>query len=170
MTAARLETLFDNHHKRLYRLARRISGDPEDAKDLVQNTFLRAARRIAAIPEREPGPEAWLVRTLVNLCRDRKRRLRVRDRATPHVATRETGGNPESIAVARATVRKALAKLSPRRRVVLVLHELEDRDVKDIARLLGISRVTVRWHLVQAREQMRNIIQGPGHTDERNHP
>jgi RNA polymerase sigma-70 factor (ECF subfamily) len=147
-----------------------MSGDREDAKDLVQHTFLRAARRVAAIPDREPGAEAWLVRILVNLCRDRKRRLRVRARATQHVATGKTGGNPESIAVARTTVRKALAKLSPRRRVVLVLHELEDRDVKDIARLLGISRVTVRWHLVQAREQMRNIIQGPGYNDERIHP
>ncbi len=169
MTTARLETLFDNHHQRLYRLARRMSGDREEAKDLVQHTFLRAARRVAAIPDREPGAEAWLVRILVNLCRDRKRRLRVRALATQHVATGKTGGNPESIAVARTTVRKALAKLSPRRRVVLVLHELEDRDVKDIARLLGISRVTVRWHLAQAREQMRNIIQGPGYNDERIH-
>ncbi len=66
----RLGELFDAHQARLYRLARRLSGDPEEARDLVQETFLRAARR-RSLPARETGREAWLVRVLVNLCRDR---------------------------------------------------------------------------------------------------
>jgi len=66
----RLGELFDAHHQRLYRLARRISRDPEEARDLVQETFLRAARHERPLARGTLDEEAWLVRTLVNLCRD----------------------------------------------------------------------------------------------------
>ncbi len=157
MGADRLAELFDAHHLRLYRLARRLAGDPEAARDLVQQTFLRAARRPAALPTGEPGGEAWLVRTLVNLCRDRHRRRRVRQAAVlPRAVGR--GSDPEARAVARATVAVALAALPPRQRAVVALHYLEDRDAGDIARLLGLARVTVRWHLAAARRRLRQIL------------
>ena len=66
----RLEALFDAHHERLYRLARRLSQDPDEARDLVQEAFLRAARRPSSVPRDTIGAESWLVRVLVNLCRD----------------------------------------------------------------------------------------------------
>ncbi len=68
----RLEGLFDAHHERLHRLALRLSRDAEQARDLVQKTFLRAARRVSSVPEGRSGEEAWLVRVLVNLCRDQR--------------------------------------------------------------------------------------------------
>ena len=49
--SARLGTLFDAHHQRLYRLARRLSETPDEARDLVQETFLRAARSPRSIPD-----------------------------------------------------------------------------------------------------------------------
>ena len=68
--AARLGTLFDTHHQRLFRLARRLSRHPEDAHDIVQETFLRAARSPRSIPNGHSSEEAWLVRVLINICRD----------------------------------------------------------------------------------------------------
>src|SRR5437773_3113289 len=73
-----LGQLFDAHHVPLYRLARPLTRDSEEARDLVQETFLRLARSQSAIRLGPARVEAWLVRVLVNLCRDRQRRLRVR--------------------------------------------------------------------------------------------
>ena len=82
----RLGALFDAHHQRLYRLARRLSGSADEARDLVQDTFLRAARAPASVPAGPSAEEAWLVRVLINLCRDRWRQTANRqrlERSTP---------------------------------------------------------------------------------------
>ncbi len=155
----RLARLFDAHHERLFRLARRLSSDSEEARDLVQEAFLRAARSPGAVPEGDQPGEAWLVRTLVNLCRDRYRRLAVRERASEELAREaHRGGDPEEAAVARATVQAALGRLSPRRRAVVVLHELDGLPVRDVARLLGVAEVTVRWHLLAARRELAKML------------
>ena len=157
--AARLGTLFDTHHQRLYRLARRLSRCAEDAHDLVQETFLRAARSPGSIPNGHSSEEAWLVRVLVNLCRDRWRRTAVRQK-TAVDANVETIGSarPEAALMARAMVREALQRLAPRRRAILVLYELEGTGVKEIAELLGVSAVTVRWHLSVGRREMARAL------------
>jgi RNA polymerase sigma-70 factor (ECF subfamily) len=78
--ADRLGALFDAHHQRLYRLARRMSRSADEARDLVQDTFLRAARAPGSVPSGASAEEAWLVRVLVNLCRDRWRQTANRER------------------------------------------------------------------------------------------
>lgn len=151
-----LAALFDAHHDRLYRLARRISQDAEEARDLVQETFLRLARSTRPLPE--GAAEAWLVRVLVNLCRDRARRLGVRRRLAPERPER-TASDPESAAVARVTVQSALSRLSPRRRAAIVLHELDELPVRRVAQLMGLSQVTVRWHLSAGRKALAALLQ-----------
>src|SRR5258708_31248781 len=78
--AARLSAVFDAHHERLYRLARRLAPNADDALDLVQETFLKAARAPAAIPRGLTSEEAWLVRVLINIRRDQWRKAAVRKR------------------------------------------------------------------------------------------
>jgi RNA polymerase sigma-70 factor (ECF subfamily) len=163
--ADRLGTLFDAHQARLYRLARRMVADAEEARDLVQEAFLRAARHLGSVPADDGGAGAWLTRVVVNLCRDRGRRLEVRRRAAatvlrPVEAAPDSG--PESRAVARTAVQTALAALPPRRRAVVVLHELEERPVAEIARLLGLARVTVRWHLAAGRRDLAARLSSGG--------
>ncbi len=156
----RLEALFDAHQPRMYRLARRLSRDAEESRDLVQDAFLRAARRPQAIPVDDSGAEAWLVQILVNLCRDRMRRRVVRERTPDEKLPVPTAApDPERAAVARATVQAALAELPPRRRAAIVLHELEELPVARVAELLGLRQVTVRWHLSAGRKQLKQIIQ-----------
>src|SRR5438094_10195945 len=78
----RLAALFDAHHERLYRLARRLAPTADDALDLVQDTFLKAARAPRSIPTGVADEEAWLVRILVNIRRDQWRKAAVRNRHT----------------------------------------------------------------------------------------
>jgi RNA polymerase sigma-70 factor (ECF subfamily) len=157
----RLGTLFDAHHQRLYRLARRLSRSAEDARDLVQETFLRAARAPGSVPEGPSEEEAWLVRVLVNLCRDQWRQTARRRQLDEERGSMRTlpPADPESAVVARSVVWRALDALAPRRRAVVVMHELEGAPVDRIATLLGVSEVTVRWHLSMGRRQLARVIQ-----------
>jgi len=164
IAADRLGLLFDAHHQRLYRLARRLSQNAEDARDLVQDTFLRAARAPSSIPHQAPDDEAWLVRVLVNLCRDRWRQTATRRRLhqTVDAVGQAQSTNPESAVVARSVIWHALDALDPRRRAVLVMHELEGASAAVIAKTLGITAVTVRWHLSRGRRQLAAVIRGEG--------
>jgi RNA polymerase sigma factor (sigma-70 family) len=155
--AERLGRLFDAHHDRLYRLARRMTGSAEAARDAVQDTFLRAARSPQSIPEGVPHEEAWLVRVLVNVCRDEWRKREVRRRGALPPAEID-GGAAESALIARAVVQQALQALPPRRRAILVMYELEGTGIPAIAQLLGIRAVTVRWHLSVGRSEMARLI------------
>ena len=156
--AQRIGELFDRHQLRLYRLALRMGAEADDAADLVQDAFLRLARARAPIPEGEWG-EAWLVRALVNLCRDRRRRRAVRTRAAQRADLPEVRhGDSDSAAVTREAVGTALARLSPRRRAVVVLHEIEGHTLVEVARMLGIASVTARWHLSAARRDMQRLL------------
>jgi RNA polymerase sigma-70 factor (ECF subfamily) len=158
--ADRLSDLFDRFQARLYRLARRMSSDAEEARDLVQEAFVRLARQVGPLPATDRHAEGWLVTTLVRLCKDRERRLRVRraHAARPAPGTVETSAARESRALARIAVQEALARLSPRRRAVIVLHEYDGRTAPEIARLLGLTPVTVRWHLHAARRELKRIF------------
>jgi RNA polymerase sigma-70 factor, ECF subfamily len=157
---SRLESLFDLHHERLYRLARRLSINVDDAKDLVQETYLRAAQKLAAVPKDAAGAEAWLVRVLVNICRDRWRRDVVRRRFPPPELL--VSPSDEGAMVAKSTIWRALQSLSPRRRAVVVMCELEDMPIPLIARTLGLASVTVRWHLSKGRRELASFIEPKG--------
>src|SRR5436309_5325244 len=81
----RLAGLFDAHEERLYRLARRLTANTDDARDLVHETFLRAATSLTSIPPDRAKEEGWLVRVLVNLQRDQWRKRAVRARSAAAV-------------------------------------------------------------------------------------
>ena len=155
----RVGALFDAHYKRLFSLARRLVRDPDEAADLVQETFLRVARAPDRVPRGPSSEEAWLVRVLVNICKDswRHAAVRVRAAAEGHVRPAEAV-DPESGLLAHAMVWDALACLTPRRRAVVVLSELEGAPLVEIARLLGVTPVTVRWHLMRGRREMARLL------------
>jgi RNA polymerase sigma-70 factor (ECF subfamily) len=150
----------------LYRLARRLSSSADEASDLVQETFLRAARSPRSMPAGfGDDAEAWLVRVLVNIRRDEWRRAATRQRLDPEGAADRARAKPadhEAAFIARTTVWRALEQLPPRRRAVLILHELEGATVPAIAKLLGVTAVTVRWHLSRGRKELANVIRGAG--------
>jgi RNA polymerase sigma factor (sigma-70 family) len=162
--AERLGALFDAHHQRLYRLARRLTSTADEARDLVQEAFLRAAKSPQSIPNGpSPHAEAWLVRVLVNLQRDAWRRKAARKRIDPEGEAQATRPEPtdlERAFIAKTVIWQALEQLDPRRRAAIVMYELEGATIPSIAASLGVSAVTVRWHLSRGRKELAAIIQG----------
>jgi RNA polymerase sigma factor (sigma-70 family) len=155
----RLSLLFDTYEDRLYRLARRLSANVDDAHDLVQDTFVRAAQALTSIPA---GAQeyAWLVRVLVNLRRDEWRKASVRARAAPRVRAvpEAMPATAESALIAKRAVWSALDALAPRRRAIVVLAEIDGMAPVDIATLLGLAVMTVRWHLSMARRELKCLL------------
>lgn len=166
----RLASLFDDHHDRLYRLARRLASSTDDALDLVQETFLRAARSPKFIPVGTANEEAWLVRVLINIRRDQWRKISVRDHhdragfGGGHLAS--GGQDPEAALIAKNAVWQALNVLPPRRRAIVVMYELEGLAIPAIAALLGITTITVRWHLSMGRRDLANALKVGGTNEE----
>ena len=161
--AQRVGTLFDTHHQRLYRLARRLCGNADEARDLVQEVFLRVAGAPQAVPRaaRQAKRGGWF--EFVNVKRDEWRRTTTKKRLDPegeHYAMRPQQGDQEAALVAKTMVWQALARLPPRRRTIVVLYELEGAAIPDIAKLLGVTAVTVRWHLSRGRRGLAGFIQG----------
>jgi RNA polymerase sigma-70 factor (ECF subfamily) len=160
----RLASLFDVHYDRLYRLARRLAPSADDALDLVQEAFLKAARFQKSIPIGATNEEAWLVRVLINIRRDQWRKTSVRERHDKgqfrgsHLARGDR--DPEAALIASNAVWQALDVLSPRRRAIVVMYELEELSVAAIASLLGISEITVRWHLSMGRHDLIRALKG----------
>jgi RNA polymerase sigma-70 factor (ECF subfamily) len=154
----RLAALFDAHEDRLYRLARRLVQRPEDARDLVQETFLRAATTLKRVPVGFSREEAWLVRVLLNIQRDRWRRMAVRERVGLPAAG-ASASDPESALMTKRAVWSALERLHPKRRAIVVMHELEGMSLAKIASLLGIGHVTVQWHLSMGRRELKRLLQ-----------
>jgi RNA polymerase sigma-70 factor (ECF subfamily) len=146
--------LFDLHHARLYRLALRMTWGDDDARDLVQECFLRAIEH--RVPEAAEGAERWLVRVLINLGRDRQRRAVVRRShgVDFHEVPPPAAGDPGM----SAAVRDAVRRLPVRQRAVVVLHEIEGRTLTEIAEAMGIAAVTARWHLHAALRRLRKEL------------
>lgn len=140
----------------------RLCGQTEEAEDLVQETFLKAWRSAKESSPCLDHPKAWLMRILINLSRDHYRRQKARP-LTQEFELEPKDASHEEASLARQTLTKALAQMEPRRKAILILHDLEEHDAATVAQLLGIQKVTVRWHLSRARKSLRAWLEKEPH-------
>jgi RNA polymerase sigma-70 factor (ECF subfamily) len=154
-----VELLFERTNRDVWKFALRVSGNVDTASDLVQDTYLRALRH--SIPSDDRAAKAWLYRTLLNRARDlhRRRRVRVADppAAQAAVAIGEAP-DPEVALLSRERIDWLIALLDPRRRAILLLHELDGHSIEWIASTFRIRPSTVRWHLAQAKNELRTAL------------
>ena len=110
---------------------------------------MRAAKSLRTVPVGLSKEEAWLVSVLVNIRRDQWRRVVIQQRSAQLLRVEVTprASIAESALMTKQTVWRALDTLPPRRRAIVILHELEGLSLPAIASVLGVSGVTVRWHL-----------------------
>ncbi len=155
LTARReaFERLTDQRLGRAYRLASLILRDSADAEDAVHDAAVLAWTRFDEL--REPARfDAWFDRIVVNACRQRMRRGTVRVLNIDAVA--EIGQADGATGRAeRAALRRALDRLTPEHRVVVVLRHLEGHSIADIAERTGERQGTVKSRLHYALRELR---------------
>lgn len=162
---AALESLFRDNYDCIYRAAYRVTGSASDAEDVLQTVFLRLARRDENALTLAPSPSAYLHRAAVNASLDL---LRSRRRGLTEVALEETttpaarsGPNPETQQVDRELnqlIRAAVARLGGRAAEIFSLRYLEGYDNREIAEIVGTSRVVVAVTLHRSRSRLRQEI------------
>jgi RNA polymerase sigma-70 factor (ECF subfamily) len=151
--AQAFRALVEATHQRLFALAAALSGDRDEAADVVQEAFARAWERRGEL-HRPEAALAWLFAIVRHAAGDRRRGWWRRRRPLEE-APEEAGGprGDEALAAAEeaAAVRRALHRLPERHRVVLVLRELEGFTAAEVAEALGVPVGTVDSRLHRAR-------------------
>jgi RNA polymerase sigma-70 factor (ECF subfamily) len=150
--------VIEKYQMDVYNASLRIVGNPADAEDVAQDTFLAALDRLATYrPEQALGP--WLRAIARNRSIDLVRR---RARAPqPRPDPEALGQTVEGVAlehIEAARVRSALQRLPARERALLVLRYWEDQPVESIARAMAMSDGAVRVALLRARRSLGVLL------------
>lgn len=155
--------IVEQHSRRVYRLAYRLTGNPHDAEDLTQEVFVRVFRSLHDyVPDNFEG---WLHRITTNLFLDKaRRRARIRfDELTPEAAARLAGGAvaPDqhvTDALFDDDVERALAALPSEFRAAVVLCDVEGLSYDEIAQVLAVKSGTVRSRIHRGRKLLRKAL------------
>ncbi len=155
---ARIAALYSEHGRRLLAYALRRASGPEDAADVVAETFLTACRRAEDVPAGEEA-RLWLYgvarNVLLNQRRGERRRARLGDRLRAELATATF---PAPASETEMAVKRVLGEMEPVDREVLTLAGWEGLDPAQIARVLDLPAVTVRGRLHRARRRLRRAL------------
>ena len=175
--AAAFETLVNERSGEIYGLLYRLTENAEEARDLTQETFLRAFQSIMHF-RGESDLRTWIYRIAINQARNRWRWWRRRRRdATVSIDAPEFGGrlgliatlkseqprDPEQDALANErerALRKALSSLRRVYREAVVLRDIEGFAYEEIATTLEISVGTVKSRLARGRQELRRKLEG----------
>ncbi len=167
-------TLVERYQRKVFSLAFGLLKDPDEARDISQEAFLKAHRHIGSF-QGTASFYTWLYRITVNLCIDRKRkvgrgseveldeRLSHRQVGSPAdvLSAQKLSFNPQRVAQSselRHRILEALAQLSEQHRAVLVLREVEGLSYKEIADSMDCPEGTVMSRLFHARRQMQQLL------------
>ena len=165
------EQLLLEHQTNVYNLCYRMAGHPDDARDLSQETFLRAWRCLDQY-QFASAFSTWLYRLCSNICIDFLRRRR-RQQTVP-LTFEDADGEEQTYAVpdaqplpeeqvelklTRETLAAAMAQLLPEHRAVLQLRVVNEMSYEQIADVLDIQIGTVKSRLSRARNQLKKILE-----------
>lgn len=157
---AAAQALMARHLPKLMSLARRMLGDPAEAEDAVQDTFVRLWTHAARWQPGRAKFESWLYRVTLNQCYDRLRRrpmapldeaLAVPDPAAGPAADHER-------TVLAASIEAALAELPDRQRAAIVLCHYQECGNIEAAEILGISVEALESLLARGRRSLRGKL------------
>jgi RNA polymerase sigma-70 factor (ECF subfamily) len=175
---AAFEELIESYQTLVYGLAYRLLNDAEEARDVTQETFLKAYRHVGAF-RGECGLKTWLYRLVVNQASNHRRWWRRRRRqetvsldepqgdASAPLGDRLPSGvrSPEQVALGRERQRLLLAALDQLKqdyRVAVVLRDIEELSYEEIAATLDVPVGTVKSRIARGREELKKRLQEMG--------
>ena len=154
--------LVRRHEGRVFSIALRMTGREEDARDAAQDAFVSAYRKLSSF-RGDAAFTTWLHRVTVNATYDL---LRKRSRApepvadVPETAAASHEEDPAGRVAQQLEVREALALVPEEYRAVLVLRDMEDLPIEEVAEILGLPVGTVKSRCHRARVALGRILTG----------
>jgi RNA polymerase sigma-70 factor, ECF subfamily len=157
--SAAFDTLVRTYMEQAFRVAYRVVGHREDAEDLVQEAFMAAHQYLDSFEAGRPfGP--WLIRIVLNRGSN-LRRSRTRRTTEPEVDG--VSEAPSALLESERSdtgeiLQHALGTLSERQRMIVTLFDVDGLTSTEIGEMLDLAPGTVRWHLHEARRQLRGVL------------
>jgi RNA polymerase sigma-70 factor (ECF subfamily) len=169
---AAFEELVLRHRDKIFARALSMVRNEEEAVDLSQEAWVKGWQRLPQFLG-ESSFGTWITRIVINLCLDHLRKQKRQRMESIDAITEESGGVERQMPVVtvnptaglerselRQRINRALDQLSYEHRTVLVLHEFEEMEYKEIARTMGCSIGTVMSRLFYARRKMAALLAG----------
>ena len=166
------EELVARHRDKIYARAFSMVRHEEDATDLSQEAWVKGWQRLKQF-QGEASFLTWMTRIVINLCLDRLRKQKRQRAESLDQLEEESGGVERQMPVVtsnpterlergelRQKIDAALALLSVEHRTVLILHEFQEMEYKEIAKTVGCSIGTVMSRLFYARRKMATLLAG----------
>jgi RNA polymerase sigma-70 factor (ECF subfamily) len=142
----------------LYSTAHRLTGKADLAEDLVQETARKALEASSGLRDKR-NLRGWLFKILINTLQDRLRRSQLWDELEPETEQPEADSGLDSLSQAAGQdVRNALSRLTPARRALVILVDLEEFTMVEAANMLKIPPGTAASRLVRAHKELRDLL------------
>jgi RNA polymerase sigma-70 factor (ECF subfamily) len=167
---AAFEELVARHRDRIYARAYSMMRKEEEAVDLSQEAWVKGWQRLAQF-QGDSSFGTWMTRIVINLCLDQLRKQKRQRTESIEAMDEESGGVERQMPVVtvnptaglergelRQRIDRALGQLSYEHHTVLVLHEFEEMEYKEIARTMGCSIGTVMSRLFYARRKLAALL------------
>ena len=150
--------LYDTHAPRVYSLAYRLSGDAEKAREVTQDTFIRAFSRLSQF-RGDAAFSTWLHRIVVSVVSNSRRTdVRFGREVTLDEAHSIAVAAPESEPDLKECIARSVERLSEAYRITLIMHDIEGYTHAEIAEILGVPEGTSKSRLSAARAQLRQDL------------
>jgi RNA polymerase sigma factor (sigma-70 family) len=152
--------LYSLYHRAMYNICYRMTGQQEEAEDMLQESFTYAFSRLGSF-RFESSFGAWLKRIVVNTCINHLKKRKVDLVYTEHHNDPAPEHDPidyEEIKFRVEQVSRAMEKLPEGYRIVFSLYLLEGYDHKEISEILGISESTSKSQFLRAKKKMKEIL------------
>lgn len=167
---AAFEELVARHRDKIYARAFSMMRNEDEAIDLSQEAWVKGWQRLKQF-QGESSFVTWMTRIVINLCLDQLRKQKRHRAESIELMEEESGGVERQMPVVtvnpteglerkelRQRIDRALGQLSNEHRTVLILHEFEELEYKEIAKKMGCSIGTVMSRLFYARRRMANLM------------